>query len=89
MMSAVVPFAMREPTAKNSAAKFFASTRAMPLSQVSIFLSRLVVVGEVRQRVSETMPPQRQRATAGAGMRSRWKNLRATRVQVEPTGSLR
>ena len=80
---------MSEPTAKNSSVNFLGSTPATPLSQVSISRSSKVVVGEVKQSVSETIPAQRHIATLGAGISPRWKNFRPTSVQVEPTGSFR
>src|SRR5436190_1425273 len=49
-ISSGVPFAINEPTPKNSSVNFLGSTPATPLSQVSISRSNNVVVGEVDAR---------------------------------------
>ena len=58
-------------------------------ARVSTSRSSSVVVGEVRQSVSETMPAHRHIATPDGGISPRWKNVHPTSVHVEPTGSFR
>ena len=77
-----------EPMSKNSLAYCSRSTSHNVFNQASISRSTSVVVGDRSESVSEMIPDAMQSATLGEGVMPAPRNCRATRVQVDPTGSL-
>ena len=77
-----------EPDEKISSANSSALIPAIGESQSSSSLSRGVVVGLLRNRVSEIIPDIIMPAIAGVGLSERMRNRSAIIEQVEPTGRL-